>query len=92
MAQQIEAKCTRCQATFLLLGTDPEDLIHCYNEETDSECGGIGVIQGVWGLQGSKEIVDMKFTAVVQMERHGMDHPQCEDPDCEFHHPEVREN
>lgn len=87
----LEAKCTRCEEIFVPHGTDPEDLIHCYTVD-EVECGGIGVIQGVWGLQGAKDVIDLKFESVVAMERHGMDNPNCSDPDCEFHHPEVRES
>lgn len=88
----LEAKCTRCDEIFVPHGTDPKDLIHCFKgADGEEECGGIGVIQGVWSIKGAKDTVDMKFDSVVRMERHGMDNPHCSDPDCEYHHPEVRE-
>lgn len=89
----IEAECTRCSEVFVPHGVAPEDLIHGENSK-GNECGGIGVIQGFWYPEGS-DMTDDEFTVISKgiemMEKHGQDMPNCDDPDCEFHHPEVRE-
>lgn len=85
----IEAECTRCGETFVPHGVTAEDLIHGFREGTDQECGGIGIIQGEWTLGGEEE--QWQFDALTKFEEHGKEMPDCSDPDCEFHHPEVRE-
>jgi len=71
-----EAQCQMCGETFIPHSEDPEDLIHGQRED-GTECGGQGVIQGQWVLH--------------TLESHEREMPNCDDPDCEFHHPEVRE-
>lgn len=87
----LEAECTRCSEIFVPHGVDPEDLIHCYTEETDSECGGIGIIQGQWIFGDGAPNNWRAIRALTKMEMHGKEYPNCEDPDCEFHHPELIE-
>ena len=86
----LEAVCTRCSEFFVPHGATPEDLIHG-ETETGKECGGIGIIQGRWIL-GQAHVTPFNLVkSVLAQEKHGKEHPHCEDPDCEFHHPEVRE-
>lgn len=86
----IEAKCTRCTEIFIPHQLTPVDLIH---GETNSgqDCGGIGVVQGQWVLDASLPPIDRTLgetRGILEQEMHGMLHPLCDDPDCEFHYPE----
>lgn len=83
----LEANCTRCGETFIPHGTDPEDLIHCYRDGTDQECGGIGEITGRYGVDAPA--MDRTLTP---QEQHGRDMPDCAERFCEFHHPELGDN
>lgn len=86
-----EAECTRCHETFTPHGIKPEDLIHG-EDRRGQDCGGIGFLMGEWLRPGEAASITKEELASVQaMEKHGWDHPMCMDPDCEFHHPEVRE-
>lgn len=87
----VESKCTRCGETFLPNGPDPEDMVHTESFETGEDCGGLGVVQGVWRLT-TEEGVDVDFNHLLELEKHAVKMPNCTDPDCEFHHPEVRES
>lgn len=84
----LEAECTRCKQIFVPHTTEDEDLIHGTRYD-DSYCGGIGVIQGQWirSIDDTRQLSDR----LLPIEKHGLDMPHCSDPDCEFHHPEVRE-
>ena len=84
----MESKCTRCGEIFIPHSTKLEDLIHG-ETEMGKPCGGIGVIMGLWLTPGEER--DTYFHSVVVFERHGKDNPHCDDPDCEFHHPELIE-
>jgi hypothetical protein len=84
----LEAECTRCKEIFVPHGTSPEDLIHCYTED-ETECGGIGVIQGAWVFSHEPPLDFAPLQLVLAQERHGKEFPNCSDPDCEFHHPEL---
>lgn len=84
----LEAECTRCREVFVPHGIEPEDIIHG-ETEAGEECGGIGIIQGEWGIPG--ETTWAHHRAITAQEKHGKEYPDCEDPDCEFHHPEVIE-
>lgn len=85
----LEAECTRCKEIFVPHGTALEDLIHGETEAGD-ECGGIGVIAGQWLRPGSPA-EDRLISVLTPQEKHGKENPDCEDPDCEFHHPELIE-
>lgn len=91
----IEALCTRCNEIFVPHGIDDEDLIHGETYMGVS-CGGIGVIQGEWvasdndARRMTEEFGELKN--LLPIEKHGLEMPHCDDPDCEFHHPEVRES
>lgn len=86
----LEAECTRCHQIFVPHGVEPEDLIHGETEE-GMECGGIGIIQGEW--LGPRDFARMPLKRyITKMEQHGKSMPNCSDPDCEFHHPEVIEH
>lgn len=90
----LEADCTRCHQIFVPHGIEDEDLIHGETYE-GRECGGIGVIQGEWvAPDGVAPKLTESFKGMVNLmprEAHGLAMPMCDDPDCEFHHPEVRE-
>lgn len=91
----LEAECTRCKGVFVPHGTDPEDLIHCYTDE-EEECGGIGIILGEWHAPDEAtlglDLFDIgEYKNLTAQEKHGVEHPSCDDPDCEFHHPELME-
>lgn len=90
----LEAECTRCKETFVPHQVSVEDLIH--GETLDGrDCGGIGVILGEWLVPGEDSTnqlhAQMIRAGIEAMEQHGWENPMCMDPDCEFHHPEVRE-
>lgn len=85
----IEARCTRCHGTFVPAGTSPEDVIHG-EEESGTPCGGIGVIEGEWIAPGTQAQYTETFGRMVNLspqEKHGLEHPDCSDSDCEFHYP-----
>jgi len=92
----LEALCTRCDEIFVPHSTEPDDLIHGERQYTEGEigipCGGIGIIQGAWLLPGGKPPTKEMYDSLAKMEEHGLAAPHCLDPDCEFHHPEVRED
>jgi hypothetical protein len=79
----IEAKCTRCQETFIPHSTKSEDLVHG-ETEMGRPCGGLGIILG-----HTPEVTLVEDLTL--FEKHAQKMPNCDDPDCEFHHPEVRE-
>jgi hypothetical protein len=83
----IDANCTRCGEHFVPHGFSPEELIHGERFLTGKECGGIGIITGWSALQEAPQ----DLTSLKKFEEHGRLNPNCSDPDCEFHHPEVRE-
>lgn len=88
----MEANCTRCHETFIPGGTDPEDLIHGpKNDGAGPNCGGIGIITGEWVIPTHKlETYQHTWGRMVNLspqEVHGLEHPDCDDPDCEFHFP-----
>ena len=85
----VEARCTRCKEIFIPSGGELEDLIHGEDQEGDP-CGGIGIIQGQW-LTKKTMLLEIDEYMLKAFEKHGTKFPHCEDPDCEFHHPEVRE-
>lgn len=72
----LEARCTTCQETFV--PAHEEDLVHGWSEDSQRQCGGVGVITG-------------EYRPVHTLESHEREMPDCDDPDCEFHHPEVQE-
>lgn len=92
----LEADCTRCDETFVPHGVEPDDLIH--GDRFDGQfCGGIGVVQGEWVPPGDTPqyyypTTDGDSMILTPQEAHGLEDPLCSDPDCEFHHPEVREH
>lgn len=88
----LEADCTRCKELFVPHGVEPGDLIHGETEAGD-DCGGIGVILGEWTPPTGQTLYDFeKFKNLTRQELHGVENPNCSDPDCEFHHPEVVES
>lgn len=87
MAAQLEAKCTRCWETFVPHSTAAEDQVHGVTED-GVECGGLGVITRVF-LPGNTAYP--KLGHLKKLEDHAQQMPNCSDPDCEFHHPEVKE-
>ena len=84
----LEAKCTRCEEIFVPHGVEPEDLVHV-ETYAGEDCGGLGIIQGEWIRPGDMSSHD--YIHLQLLEAHAMEMPFCDDPDCEFHHPEVRE-
>ena len=86
----IEALCTRCGGTFIPPEVTPEELIHG-ETEAGTPCGGIGVIQGQWVFQDNAPKTWPETRYLTKMELHGKEAPHCDDPDCEFHHPELIE-
>ena len=86
----IEAICTRCRETFVPHQATPEDIIHG-ETEAGKECGGIGVIRGQWVTDARWTLEWKEVRLLVRMEMHGKEYPNCLDPDCEYHHPEVIE-
>jgi len=85
----LEAICTRCSGVFVPHSTEPEDLVHLVRKD-GTDCGGLGIIQGQWTIDGETRLVD--YRDLQKLEEHARAMPFCEDPDCEFHHPEVRES
>lgn len=81
----LEAHCSRCKELFIPASPDAEDMIHG-ETEAGQECGGIGIIAGQW-LTPSNE--SRLLEALTPQELHGRKDPHCEDPNCEFHHPEL---
>lgn len=88
----IEAKCTRCNETFIPHSTKDEDQVHGQRED-ESPCGGLGVIMGEWVGPNERPRMpgDRFWDSLTLLEKHALEMSNCEDPDCEFHHPEVRE-
>lgn len=85
---QIEAECTRCKETFVPVSLDPEDLIHYGRDDGVTDCGGLGLVRG-FHLYPGEMMPD--FGPLRLLEAHALDMPNCSDPDCEFHHPDVIE-
>lgn len=85
----LEAECTRCKETFNPESPKAEDIIHGHRLDGE-DCGGIGIITGKW-IADDEEPLELTSEELNAMEKHGWNHPDCADPDCEFHHPEVRE-
>lgn len=86
----MEAECTRCKETFIPHGTEPIDLLHGDREDGEY-CGGIGVIQGEWIAPGTQAEYTEKFGDMVNLtaqEKHGLERPNCDHPDCPYHYPE----
>jgi hypothetical protein len=82
----LEADCTRCKETFVPLGDDPDDLIH--GERLDGKaCGGIGIIQGEWVPPGKPPRILRWGMILTQQEEHGLQEPDCTEPDCPHHFP-----
>lgn len=90
----IEAECTRCHETFIPAEITPWDLIHGMRVD-GGDCGGIGVLKGQWLTRAEIAVQPHISRNIVKwveaVEKHGWEHPMCNDPDCEFHHPEVIE-
>lgn len=92
MTTLLENRCTRCGEVFIPFGLFPEDMIH--GETADGKpCGGIGVLAGQWIAPGTEQKFLKELGEVLTpQERHGIENPECTDPDCEFHHPEVQKS
>lgn len=86
----LEAKCTRtdCGETFVPHGVDAEDLIHG-NRQDGEACGGIGVIQGEWVPPGDTPQYFHGDEILTVQEIHGIEKPDCAEPQCIHHHPEL---
>lgn len=84
---QLESQCTRCHETFVPHSLAPEEQVHG-ETEAGTPCGGLGVIMRIY-MELSEQYPDIHH--LQKLEHHGRDYPDCSDPDCEFHHPEVRE-
>lgn len=88
----IEAVCTRCKEVFIPHGLDPEEILHG-ETEAGTPCGGIGDVMGEHLIPGEAPRVTVKHEQYLDAAAtHGWEKPDCDDPDCEFHHPEVREH
>jgi hypothetical protein len=87
----IEYQCRKCGETYL---ADTPGEPHGV-EETGQECGGVGDFANIRWLSEDADTVQLIFNDHMKyqtaLENHELEMPNCSDPDCEFHHPEVRE-
>lgn len=87
----VEYTCRKCGETYL---PDTPGEPHGV-EVTGQECGGVGDFAHIRWVSEDADTVDqvfndhMKFQ--IKLEEHELEMPDCADPDCEFHHPEMRE-